>query len=163
MAIIIASKEAAFSELSLENPLDEAVDEAAKAAVVEQKATLDAVEQAVVDVAAKVKAASTELVLAQNNQQSADEELEGMAVLKTELEVVVKNAFAPLMEGLVDADRIPEEMAAVMSPCKSPGFDSSLVSTASQVLQSEDTRVWRFELVDFCWKRLRSTKSCWAS
>ena len=116
---------------------------------VEAATTLDAAVQAVVDCTATVRAANTQMVLAQKAEQSADEELQPMAVVKTKPAVVFTNAFAPLMEGWVDADGVLETTAALMSDCKSFGFDSSLVSTAPQVFRGEDIRPWRFGLVSW--------------
>jgi len=145
----VASKEAAFSELSPGKPAREAAVEEAKAGAAAQKAALDAAKQAVIDVAASVKAANTELAVAQKAQHSGDEELEGISGLKTKLEEVFKDSFAPLMEGLVDADGTAEKTKAVMSAGKSFGFDSSLMSTAAQVLQKPAAERGTFDATCF--------------
>jgi len=145
----VASKEAAFSELSPEKPAREAAVEAAKAVAAEQKAALDAAKQAVSDVAATVKEAAAALGAAQKAQHSGDEELESVSGLKTKLEAVFAESFTPLMEGLVDADGTAEKVKAIMSAGKSFGFDSSLMSTAVQVLQKPAAERGTFDATCF--------------
>lgn len=145
----VASKEAAFSELSPEKPTREAAVEAAKGVAEEQKAALDAAKQAVSDVAATVKEATAALAAAQKAQHSGDEELEAVSAEKTKLEAVFAESFTPLKEGLVDADGTAEKATAVMRAGKHFGFDSSLMSTAVQVLQKPAAERGTFDATCF--------------
>jgi len=127
----LASQEAAFAEISPAKAQREAALEQAKAVAVEKSAELDAAKHALTEISATVKAASAELATLKKDQKSGDEEAEGVAVKKSLLEET-GGALTALVAGTSEDEG--KARKAVLDVGKSFRFDTSLMSTAAQVL-----------------------------
>jgi hypothetical protein len=131
----VEAKEAAFTELSPAKVTREAALEQAKAHASEQNAALAAAKQAVAEANAALKAAVAEVKASKKAQHDGDAELDAVTAKKSALEDVVRDSLAPIVDGTADEDTRAAKAKAVVGMGKSYGFDSSLMNTASTLLE----------------------------
>merc|ERR1719171_2027882 len=95
----VASKDAAFKELSPAKATREAALEQAKTDAGEKAAALAAAKQAVTDANAAVKAAAAETKAAKKAQAEGDAALDATAAKKAAVEGVVSGSLQPIVDG----------------------------------------------------------------
>lgn len=132
----VDTKEAAFAELTPAKALRETALEEARTVAEAKTEALDAAKRAVTEIGAKLKELNASLKEAQKAQKVGDEDLEAQSSKKAELEAVVKDSLAPLLDGSSGEEKATKTKA-VLDVGRSFKFDSSLLSTAEPVLQKE--------------------------
>jgi hypothetical protein len=130
----IASKEAAFAELSPAKATREQALEAAKADVAAKNEALDGANKEVAAVGAAFKDANAELKKAKKAQKSGDEEIVGLTLKKQQLVDVQSGNLEPIVGGTVADDEKDASVAMVLKTGGNFGFDASLLDTAASVL-----------------------------
>jgi len=129
----VASNDAAFAELSPAKATREAALEQAKGVAVAANEALQSAKQAAAASYEAVIATTAELKKVTKEQKSGDEVLEGITVKRTMLEETLNQSLVPLVDGTAEDDA---KKKSVLDVGKSFAFDSSLLSTAAQVLQT---------------------------
>jgi hypothetical protein len=132
----VDTKEAAFAELTPAKALRETALEEARTVAEAKTEALDTAKRAVTEIGAKLKELNASLKEAQKAQKVGDEDLEAQSSKKAELEAVVKDSLAPLLDGSSGEEKATKTKA-VLDVGRSFKFDSSLLSTAEPVLQKE--------------------------
>jgi len=131
----LASKEAAFAELTPAKANREAVHDQTKADAVAKGEAAEAAKQAHTATGAAVKDASAALKEAQKAEKSGNESLEATSARKATLEGTQKDSLGPLMDG--SSENKTKMAKAVLAVGKSFEFDASLLATAEPVLFKE--------------------------
>jgi len=132
----IASKEAAFAELSPQKATREATLEEKKGVTAEKSGALSQAKEAVAGIAVTVKDAAAKLSEAKKAQQAGDAEMEGIIAKRGKLLDTRDNSLAPLIDGSsADEDAKSVQLKDVLSVGKLFDLDASLMSTAAEVLK----------------------------
>jgi len=130
----LASKEAAFNQLAPTKVNREAALENAKGVATAAKDALDNAKKAVTDVADIVHNAAGEVASKKSVQKAGDHTYDNDANNKARLEATLKDNLTPIVDGTEGTVCVAASVKAILSIGKEYKFDSSLVSTAAQML-----------------------------